>query len=383
MAMDTTSSSEKASSSPIAVWNTSKKGMPGMVLTLNTHGTSLDRHEVEIAAHDEKIKQISNENKVLWKELDTLKKKERTIQSLGMKLEGFEGLYATMREKEDACNSLNSDSSDEGSDGEAGMTSLTQRERAAIEASEAAYRDNSMKELTRLSYMFLMGVGKLTGYSLPWYPENPDKDTWPRIIGTSDLVLRFWWDEPLSHDNNYYSMRMIAGYMRTHGSSQMPSATTLLVAISKDDLQRRVSDKFLSLRKALHGVGHLDSRNCRVEAVAILNITSVNSAGSAEGQIVMKEEKKGRHAAQLASRAAGKLVVRNCKRANLPAESIYQDKKYDTAFVSKLMSDDEEQLTDTGEKTGKYVSHAPAYRSKELIELFAAVDATKDPNPSA
>ncbi|KAG6882428.1 hypothetical protein C0992_011699, partial [Termitomyces sp. T32_za158] len=213
--------------------------------------------------------------------------------------------------------------------------------------------------------MFLMGVGKLTGYSLPWYPENPDKDTWPRIIGTSDPVLRFRWDEPLSHDDNYYSMRMIAGYMRTHGSSQVPSATTLLVAISEDDLQRRVSDKFLSLQKALRGVGHLDSRNRRVEVAAVSDITSINSAGLAEGQVVVKEEKKGGRAAQLASRAAGKLLVRNRKRANLPADSIYRDKKYDTAFVSKLMSDDEEELDDKGEKTGKFVSHAPAHSSQE------------------
>jgi hypothetical protein len=58
--------------------------------------------------------------------------------------------------------------------------------------------------------------------------------------------------------------------------------------------------------------------------------------------------------------------VRNRKRGNLPANSPYHDKKYDTAFVAKLMSDDEDELNDDGVKTGRYVSHAPVYRSTEV-----------------
>ncbi|KAG6893591.1 hypothetical protein C0992_009409, partial [Termitomyces sp. T32_za158] len=208
--MNSTSSSERTGSSPIATLNTVKKGLPGVVLTLNDHSTVLDRHDADIAGHDTRIKRLSDENKALRDDLDKLDKmlfvQEKTMKNLQTKFEGLEAAYAAMRERERE--KEGSDSSEEESEVEDGTKRVSERERAAMEASEAAYRDNSIKELTRLSYMFLMGIGKLTADGLPWYPEDPDKNTWPRVVGTRDPVLRFRWDEPLSHDDNYYSMRM-------------------------------------------------------------------------------------------------------------------------------------------------------------------------------
>ncbi|KAG5715767.1 hypothetical protein E4T56_gene13722 [Termitomyces sp. T112] len=167
--MDSTLISDKTSSSPMATLNTSKKGMSSMVLALNTHHTILDHHNVDIVEHDSRIKQIVEEDKVLCEELDQLKKKvsvqDKTIQNLGARIEGFDKVYSIMREREEA--QENSDSCDEDFDKANIKNSVAERERAVIEASKAAYRDNSVKELAHLSYMFLMGIGKLVAESLP------------------------------------------------------------------------------------------------------------------------------------------------------------------------------------------------------------------------
>lgn len=57
------------------------------------------------------------------------------------------------------------------------------------------------------------------------------------------------------------------------------------------------------------------------------------------------------------------------KRENLPPNSPYRDKKYDAAFTRKLMSDDEDEFDANGAKTANFVSHAPAYRSKEASQI--------------
>jgi hypothetical protein len=75
--------------------------------------------------------------------------------------------------------------------------------------------------------------------------------TWPKIIGTEDLVLRFRWDKPWDDEDNFYSIQMIVSYMKQHGGSVVPSAGTTLKAISEDDHQKRVVDKFFGFQKGL------------------------------------------------------------------------------------------------------------------------------------
>ena len=45
---------------------------------------------------------------------------------------------------------------------------------------------------------------------------------------------------------------------------------------------------------------------------------------------------------------------------------MYRNAKYDTAFIAKLMSDDEDEIGLDGEKTGLFVMRPPSYRSKEV-----------------
>lgn len=58
----------------------------------------------------------------------------------------------------------------------------------------------------------------------------------------------------------------------------------------------------------------------------------------------------------------------------MPADSKYRDPKYDHAFAVKIMSDDEDQIDDKGNKTGLYVSYAPLYRSKEVSDSSGEIN---------
>lgn len=238
------------------------------------------------------------------------------------------------------------------------------------------------QELTRYVIAQQLGVAKkLSSRSLPWFPENQDKQTWPRIAGTEDPVLRFRWDECWDHEDNYYSIRMVMSYMKRHGASLVPSATTALKNISDEDHQRRIVGRFVSIQKQLRDDGYLDSRNKRITLPA-----AGDDAVPAEvdNVTVAKAEAKKKCAteATLESRARGKLEVRKRKRENLPEDSQYRDAKYNTAFTARLMSDDEDEYGEDGEKTGCFMSRAPLYRSKEMVELLAAVDAAPDPDKS-
>jgi hypothetical protein len=69
-----------------------------------------------------------------------------------------------------------------------------------------------------------------------------------------------------------------------------------------------------------------------------------------------------------------KLKVRIRKRENLPVNSKYRDPKYDHAFASKIMSDDEDQFDASGKKTGLYVSYLPLYRSQDICAPIYPTD---------
>ncbi len=87
---------------------------------------------------------------------------------------------------------------------------------------------------------------------------------WPLITGTQDKVLRIRWDQDSSHDDNFYSIRMLVCYLRRQGSQLLPAAAQALAMVSEVDLEKRVVKKFLSLQKKLREDGHLNSQNQRI-----------------------------------------------------------------------------------------------------------------------
>ena len=48
------------------------------------------------------------------------------------------------------------------------------------------------------------------------------------------------------------------------------------------------------------------------------------------------------------------------------SESEWRNKKYDTLFVSTLMSDDEDEIGADGKRTGRFLSRGPLYRTDEV-----------------
>jgi hypothetical protein len=154
-----------------------------------------------------------------------------------------------------------------------------------------------------------LNLAKLLPKNLPWFPENSDKTTWPQITGTSDPILRFQWDKAWEDDDYFYSICMIIGYMKLHGSNVVPAATGALLKISKEDLQKRVIEKFVSLQKGLCNKGYLGSRNqcILIKVPEVLESTGeqAEASGGVDIQVKLEEKAKRAKILVLASRAVG------------------------------------------------------------------------------
>ncbi|KAG6914679.1 hypothetical protein DXG01_015967 [Tephrocybe rancida] len=224
------------------------------LVPLNKQKAILDQHEANIAGHGSQIARLTSEEAMLWEEVERL---QRTVALQTSSLKNLEGHFAAVEEAymvaQDKTQGSNSESEDESDDEEERHKQILEMKQATMEASGEAYSDPSLKELTHQVYQFKMGIGKLTAISLPWYPENPDKSTWPHIIGTDEAVLCFHWDEPVNQEDNWYSMRMIVGYMQSRSDTVVPGATAVLLANSAEDLQRCATEnkELINLYKAV------------------------------------------------------------------------------------------------------------------------------------
>ncbi|KAG6894905.1 hypothetical protein C0992_004025 [Termitomyces sp. T32_za158] len=237
------------------------------------------------------------------------------------------------------------------SDSEEELTKMEEE----IEGSSLAYADNAFKELTRYAFNHNMGVGKFSEDDPPPYPDSNERETWPRIPGTDDPVIRFRWDKPWNHKDNYDS--------------------PALLRISDDDHQRRVRERFANLQKKIK-----EAQRCRKTKDVGPGIEMTQGDGGFEEDGAVNnvaKEKKTLSAATLRSRAAGKLAFRLAQREKLPKDSPYRSSKYDSAFVVSLMSDDEDEYDENGKPTNRFISRAPLYRSQEMIDLLAAVDTVR------
>ncbi|KAG2061048.1 hypothetical protein BDR06DRAFT_871390, partial [Suillus hirtellus] len=76
-----------------------------------------------------------------------------------------------------------------------------------------------------------------------------------------------------------------------------------------------------------------------------------------------------------------KLEVHIRKYENLPEDSEFGHEKYRAALTESLMSQDEDEVSVQGKKTGRFVSHAGTYRSDLMSRFLAAVDEAADPHP--
>lgn len=281
-------------------------------MTLNKHETQINKHDADIEGLETKVRRLTEDNKVMRDELDLIK---RTLTIQGKAHTSSEGRLAALEavnaEKDRGQSSGDDDSDDDVREVKDGI--ITKREEDAIAASLAAYADTSLKvrlktffkvlsadsplinqELTRLAFSYKLNIARLTPpTNLPWYPESLDPTIWPRITGTEDPVLRFRWDKPWDHDDNYYALRMIMGHMNSHGAGMVPAAAGPLSKISSDDLKKRVVEKFTSLQKSLREAGLLNSRNQRIVTVAAAVMPEV-VGDEDQADVAIKAESKSK-----------------------------------------------------------------------------------------
>ncbi|KAL0948124.1 hypothetical protein HGRIS_010741 [Hohenbuehelia grisea] len=209
-------------------------------------------------------------------------------------------------------------------------------------------------------YQDAIQCAKLTVDHLPPYPES--EDDWPVQSGTDMRVIRFHWDREWSDKHNYKMIVKISEQLKSNGAQFQLAMAAAIAAVSDDDRLDSVKTQFIALYTKVKS-------------------TQKNQPAAPQGD-------DGEHAPQVLStsakqtRARGKLKVRLRKREAMALESEWRDKKYDTAFVTTLMSADEDEVDEHGKLTGRYVSKAPIYRSEQLKNLLENVDAVEDPKPS-
>jgi regulator of replication initiation timing len=140
------SSSDNAFSSPghanAVVGVASKKGNSAVIVALNNQETQINKHDADIEGLEIKIRRLTEDNKTMREELDSLK---RTITIYGKVQASTEArITALQAAQSDVKDSSDSDSEEDSSDEEGGGK-ITKREEDAITASLAAYSDSSLK----------------------------------------------------------------------------------------------------------------------------------------------------------------------------------------------------------------------------------------------
>ncbi|KAG1794953.1 uncharacterized protein BJ212DRAFT_1291653, partial [Suillus subaureus] len=76
-----------------------------------------------------------------------------------------------------------------------------------------------------------------------------------------------------------------------------------------------------------------------------------------------------------------KLEVHIHKYENLPEDSEFRHEKYRAALTESLMSQDEDEVSEQGQKMGQFISHAGTYQSDLMSRFLATVDEVADPHP--
>ncbi|EIW77945.1 hypothetical protein CONPUDRAFT_75699 [Coniophora puteana RWD-64-598 SS2] len=133
-------------------------------------------------------------------------------------------------------------------------------------ADAQAYHSTEIKSITRIAFARLMDVPKLTVDCLPEWPEN--EDDWP--LGDTDdegaedeegggkgkgkanpkrCLLRFRWDEPWQHRDNWQGIRNIQKWIKASGPEVMTEATASINTISHKSLELRITEKYQALAK--------------------------------------------------------------------------------------------------------------------------------------
>ncbi|GBE87231.1 hypothetical protein SCP_1004780 [Sparassis crispa] len=342
----------------------------------------------QVSDHQMRIEVLEGEKELLRIEIESFKtvaetyekRLETAIDRLDKQarlIGGLQDLASELQDRLEATEEASSEGEDESDEG------FDKKEKMRVAASAAALRDASYRELVRQVFQTRMGVPNLKLRTLPFWPK--EGEPMPVDPATKTDLMRFRWDQPWDAAGNYKNIRTLVTMIIKQGAELVPGAAKPIRDLLKSDAEESVKKKFRALQKALRDEKLIGARGRSVTVQRDMNVMAYEDNDSAEAGgngAVIDMPVTAKKSTHTTSRAKGKLQVRIRKRTNLPKESEWRDPKYDAAFAVNLMSDDEDQVDEKGEFTGKYISKAPAYRSQELINLFRAVDATRDPEPS-
>ncbi|GBE80041.1 hypothetical protein SCP_0212430 [Sparassis crispa] len=342
---------------------------------------------VQVSDHQMRIEVLEGEKELLRMEMESFKtvaetyekRLETAIDQLDKQarlIGGLQDLASELQDRLEATKEASSEGEDELDEG------FDKKEKMRIAASAAALRDASYRELVWQAFQTRMGVPNLKPRTLPFWPK--DGESMPVDPATKTDLMRFRWDQPWDAAGNYKNIRTLVTMIIKQGAELVPGAAKPIRDLLKSDAEESVKKKFRALQKALRDEKLIGARGRSVMVQRDMNAMAYEDNDSAEagGNGAVKDMPiTAKKSTRTTSRAKGKLQVHIRKRTNLPKESKWRDPKYDAAFTMNLMSDDEDQVDEKGEFTGKYISKAPAYRSQELINLFRAVDAAQDPKP--
>ncbi|KAG1736379.1 hypothetical protein EDD22DRAFT_959764 [Suillus occidentalis] len=243
-----------------------------------------------------------------------------------------------------------------------------------LERSALAFSDNGLKAVVHMVFQMLMGSAKLTVDVLPSYPSDENK--WPLDPATNEHLMHFHWTESHQHPDNHANILCIITYICQHGTTVCAGTGPTLRDISDEDLCTHVVIKYQDLQKNLWKAGRL-SGHLVVPLTGVASTVEDDPLRPSAQPVSITTTSR----AKLQSHARGKLEVCIRKYENLPEDSEFGHEKYRAALTESLMSQDEDEVSVQGKKTGQFVSHAGTYRSDLMSRFLAAVDEAADPHP--
>ncbi|KAI0364457.1 hypothetical protein BV20DRAFT_1005687 [Pilatotrama ljubarskyi] len=228
-----------------------------------------------------------------------------------------------------------------------------------------------------------MGVSTLVGERLPPHPNFPTGEA-PYVVpidaATGEAFLRFRWDKDAKHPSNAPAINKVLLGVRTLGPTLYPGCAVLLPSVLEAHLKERVLKKYKYLHNEWSRENRTDetSREDEEDAEAAAAF-GLEHGEEEDGGVKDRSAKPPRNKrATHNSRVASKLAILIRKRKAHPE---YSHPKYDAAFIANAMSEEEDDPEVQGGEGKRYISHAPDYRSEQLTELYAALEASDDPEP--
>lgn len=161
-------------------------------------------------------------------------------------------------------------------------------------------------------YAHLMGVPDTKPRVLPHWPS--DNTPRERDPGSQRELLRFRWESPWDHTDNWAGIRLICDHIKQNGPTRVPEAAQAVRDVSEKDLEDRVRKKFKDLAKVLKEYEEQkQAMPAVVEGQEIAVVVEGQEVESRELDVPVPEKAKGATKSQLQSRSKG---VRCSRDAN-------------------------------------------------------------------